>query len=479
LSLAKSLAATNASFIGITVMRLVSTAIVARIISPDEMGVWTLGFAIVGIFQIVRDLGTSAYIHTAITLTDDDVRTCNGLQALMGLGFFIIFWFAAPFLASFYKDNRVAEALRISVFSFLIIPFSASIYGSFVRSGRFTLKSGIDFVAQFFLYGGSIVLAFQGFSHLTAPIAVLISQVVVVITCWVFRSKTFPIGWSLVNWRTVGSKSGTALSISLVQHVSDRGGDFVLPKTQGFAQSAFYEKGVNILELVKMVASDMFGPILISNLRKVAKETPDQFSLTAANSLYIIFLVAALGCTFVAFNASAIVLTLFGSNWLPAIASMKILALALPLAAVNSVLVKIFYILDKHSTALKVVVFGRAVLFISLVIASFYDLRTVAIAVVAAETLLFTTTLYIARDFVSLKKMFANIFGDLALLISVSFLSFYLLKPLGQLVPIIQVLISGSLYLGLLAVGFYLFRQDSLAVLKTALLTKQTSDLPQ
>jgi lipopolysaccharide exporter len=469
-SLSKSIAANNLSFVGVTVMRLVSTALVARLITPDEMGVWTLGFAFIGIFQIVRDLGTSAFIQTSIELTDDDVRTCNGLQVLLGGLFFTIFWFAAPSIAAFYGDARVVNSMRISAVSFLIIPFSSTIFSSFLRDGRFALKSSIDFVGQFCIYFGSVVLAYKGLSYLAAPIAVLVAQTAIVIACWTYKRKEFPTGWSLVNWRKVTGQGGTALSISLVQHASDRGGDYILPKTQGFAQSSFYEKGVNVLELVKLAAVEMFGSVLISNLRKVAETKPELFAQTSGRTLSIIVLVSVLGSALVAFNAQDVILTLFGSQWVAAIPSMRILALAIPLAAMSAVLVKIFYIQQEHALAFKLVFLSRILLVCLLFSASFYSLSIVAAAVVLGETTLGLVTLYLARKFVALRELGARVLIDTFLIVCLVWGAAYIVQQLQLSLPIMRALLSGILALLFVVPMFLLFRKKSIANLKSVLI---------
>jgi lipopolysaccharide exporter len=450
-------------------MRLVSTALVARLITPDEMGVWTLGFAFIGIFQIVRDLGTTAFIQTSIELTDDDIRTCNGLQVLLGGMFFTIFWLGAPSIAAFYGDTRVVNSMRISAVSFLIIPFSSTIFSSFLREGRFALKSSIDFIGQFFIYFGSVVLAYKGLSYLAAPIAVLVAQTAIVIACWIYKRKEFPTGWSLVNWRKVTGQGGTALSISLVQHASDRGGDYILPKTQGFAQSSFYEKGVNVLELVKLAAVEMFGSVLISNLRKVAETTPELFAKTAGRTLTIIVLVSVLGSALVAFNAQDVILTLFGNQWVAAIPSMKILALAIPLAAMSAVLVKVFYIQQQHALAFKLVFFSRILLVCLLFSASFYSLSTVAIAVVIGETTLAFVTLYLARKFVALKELGGRVLIDTLLIVALVWAASYAIQNLQLNLPIVRAVLSGLLALIFVVPAFLLFRKQSIDNLKSVL----------
>jgi O-antigen/teichoic acid export membrane protein len=468
-SITKSIAATNLSFVGVTLMRLVSTALVARLITPDEMGVWTLGFAFIGIFQIVRDLGTTAFIQTSIELTDDDIRTCNGLQVLLGSLFFAIFWFAAPIISSFYGDARVVNSMRISAVSFLIIPFSSTIFSSFLRDGRFALKSSIDFVGQFCIYFGSVILAYKGLSYLAAPIAVLVAQTAIVIACWTYKRDGFPTGWSLVNWRRVTGQGGTALSISLVQHASDRGGDYILPKTQGFAQSSFYEKGVNVLELVKLAAVEMFGSVLISNLRQIAEKKPEYFATAAGRTLAIIVLVSVLGSALVAFNAQDVILTLFGTQWVSAIPSMKILALAIPLAAVSAVLVKIFYIQQQHALAFKLVFFSRILLVCLLFLASFYSLSIVASAVVIGETALALVTLHLARKFVALNEMGGVLFVDALLIIFLVWLASYAAQNLELSLPIFRAVLSGLLALAFVIPAFLLFRKRSIANLKSVL----------
>jgi O-antigen/teichoic acid export membrane protein len=279
------------------------------------MGIWTLGFALIGLFQIMRDFGTATFIQTNKELTNEQIKVCNGLQLIVGLLFFFIFTISAEPIAAFYKEPRVSQVVYVLAFGFLIMPLSSTSFNLLIRDGRFALKSGIDFVAQMMMYAGTVALAFLGGSHLSAPISVVIAQVLVVLLCFYYRNQQYPLGYSFKNVKGVAKLSGTALSVSLIQHAADKSPDFVLPKTQGFAEASIYEKGINCLELVKLAVVELVGSVLVASLRLRSEKDSSIFPSLASDTLSCLAVLAVLGSSLLAVNAYDFLNTLFCARW--------------------------------------------------------------------------------------------------------------------------------------------------------------------
>ena len=418
MSVVRGLAAGNAAYVVQTVVRLFTTAIVARLISPEEMGIWTLGFALIGTFQILRDFGTATYIQTSNELSNEDIRICNGLQLVVGIFFFIVFLAAAQPVASFYNEPRVAEVIYVLALGFLIMPLSSTTFNLFVRDGRFALKSGIDFVSQMCMYAGGVLFAYLGASHLSAPIAVVIAQVLVVLICFFYRNKEYSLGYSFSNVSRVAKLSSTALSVSLLQHASDRSPDFVLPKAQGFAQSSMYEKGVNCLELVKLAVVELIGSVLVSSLRLRAAKDPSIFSSLASNTLSTMMLFAVLGASLLAVNGHEFLLTLFGAQWVEARHSLVILAFATPFVCMTAFLTKVMYLRDMHALALKTSVVTRVCVILIVLLFCRSSLTSLATAIVAAEITFALFYVYLNRNNLDLSAFLKPMLVDSIIIVS-------------------------------------------------------------
>ncbi|MCW8890541.1 MAG: oligosaccharide flippase family protein, partial [Sedimenticola sp.] len=104
------------------VIQIISTLILARILTPEEIGIYSLGAVVIGFAQMIRDFGVSNYLIQEKELTQDRIRTAFGVTV-------IIAWTAAALLllfsdtfAAFYDQPGVSSVISIMSISLFFIP---------------------------------------------------------------------------------------------------------------------------------------------------------------------------------------------------------------------------------------------------------------------------------------------------------------------------------------------------------------------
>lgn len=465
----KGLAASNAAYVWSTLARLASTAILARLISPEEMGIWTLGFAVIGLFQIVRDFGTATYIQTTPTLLPENIKTCNGIQMVVGVTFFLLFMVGADQIAAFYREPRVANAIYVLAISFLVIPFSSTIFSTFIREGRFALKSTVELVGQLVFYASAVSLAYKGASYMSAPIAIICSQLSIVMLCLRFRNRSYPISVSFKNMMAVGRISGTALGVSVLQHVSDKCPDYVLPRTQSFTQSSLYEKGINCIELVRMAVVEMVGTVLLSSLRIRGQDDEAVFRKLASDTVLVIFLLAVVGAAVLHFNAYEFLLTLFGNQWVAARGPFKILTIATPFICLTAFMTKVMYLKQLHSTVLRLALLTRITMIIVVLALSSRGLNEIATGVVISEIVFAMVFGFFCREIIFWKQTIFDLAVDTLAIVAIALALTNFLTSMQISNHIVSLLLSATA-IGVCVVAYFLvLRQSVIRRIRTVL----------
>lgn len=107
------------TFFGGKSMILVSTILLARLLSKDDFGL--VGYAVTAInfLDIIRDLG----IGPAVIYHAEEERTATTafwIGLLFGLFLFVVAWFGAPFVGAYFRDPRVIPVIRVLSFTFPI-----------------------------------------------------------------------------------------------------------------------------------------------------------------------------------------------------------------------------------------------------------------------------------------------------------------------------------------------------------------------
>jgi len=69
-----------ASYAGTSLLRLGVGLALARLMAPDQLGLFAIALGLVGVLQIARDAGVSAYLQHAPVLSAEHFRACLGLS---------------------------------------------------------------------------------------------------------------------------------------------------------------------------------------------------------------------------------------------------------------------------------------------------------------------------------------------------------------------------------------------------------------
>ena len=78
-NLRRSLVINFFSTSGATLMKFVVSVLLARILSPSEIGVFSMTVVFDGIAQIFRDFGVAAYLQREHELTPDKIRSATAV----------------------------------------------------------------------------------------------------------------------------------------------------------------------------------------------------------------------------------------------------------------------------------------------------------------------------------------------------------------------------------------------------------------
>ncbi len=131
--------ATGTQYLRIAV-RFVSMALLARLLTPSEIGLAVIGTALVTVLLALREFASSEFLIQRDEVTRDDIRASFTvlflMTALMTAAVFVL----APWIGSFYGEEKLAPFIEISVVAGLIEALSLPIQGLLRRDLAFGTK---------------------------------------------------------------------------------------------------------------------------------------------------------------------------------------------------------------------------------------------------------------------------------------------------------------------------------------------------
>lgn len=93
---------------------------VARILAPDDFGVAAMVTVVVGLAQVIGDVGFSAGLVRTRQSSSVAYSTCFWIGIALGLGLMAALMLAAPLAADFYEVPALVPLLRVAAFGLLV-----------------------------------------------------------------------------------------------------------------------------------------------------------------------------------------------------------------------------------------------------------------------------------------------------------------------------------------------------------------------
>lgn len=304
-----------------------ATLVIARLLTPAEIGVFAVGAAFVMISQIIRDSGVGSYLIQEQELTSDRVQTAMGVSLIVGalLGL-LIFSLAGP-LARFYGEEGVEGVLHILVFSFVLAPVNAVSLALLRRKLAFGMTFLIETSSNLIWAGVAVSLAYMGSSYYSMAWATVAATSTICLLFLLLQRDMILIRPSLSQWRRVfGFGSLVTLSQAIGQ-IGVLAPALVLGRVADFGAVAFYNRGNGLTkmfrETVERGASLVALPAFSEELRQGRVNKHGYCRATA--------LMTGLSWPFfgvLAIMAFPIVRILFGDQWDAAVPVVQLLAVA-------------------------------------------------------------------------------------------------------------------------------------------------------
>lgn len=237
---------------------LVSFFIIARLLTPKEVGVYSVSAALIGMAQVIREFGVGNYLIQKKDLTDQHVATAFGFTLLLGFGTFLIFQLAAPQAGTFYADAQLVTVVRIVALNFLLLPVCSISLALLRREMLFGRLMAVNTTAVVIGAATSMLLAWANFGPLSLAWGSVASNLTTGLGAWLARNDRKLIAPSLREWREIVSFGGQSTIAAVVTSIAMDINDLVVGKVLGLAPVAVLSRAQGLMNLMHR---DLMGAV--------------------------------------------------------------------------------------------------------------------------------------------------------------------------------------------------------------------------
>lgn len=136
--------------------RVGALVIMARLVTPDDYGVYAMVATLTGLLTMVKDAGLTSATIQRKTITHEEISTLFWVNVAVGAALACLTVALAPVLAWFYGDPRIASPVAVTGLTFLLSGFATQHTALLRRQLRFKALEIIGVASQF--AGGVVML---------------------------------------------------------------------------------------------------------------------------------------------------------------------------------------------------------------------------------------------------------------------------------------------------------------------------------
>lgn len=436
------------------VLVLISVAVLARLLSPDEFGLVALAIVFTTLMEVVKDLGVG---QALVVSREDEVSeragTAFAFSVLIGLVLTGACVAVAPLGASFFDEPELEQLLPILGLNFTIRALGSTHYALAQRGIDFRSRTAGELADVVVRGATGIGAALAGAGAYSLIIGYLAGSLAMTIVLW------FAVPWrptlrpSMSHLGELLRFGGALTALSIVAAVITLADYVFIGKVLGATAVGIYTLGFRLPDLMILNLSHVAGQVLYPVFAKVDPGRLGQAFVTSLHYTLIVAVPIAVGLFVL---AEPVILALFGDKWEQSAPVMEIIALY-ALAATIGIPAGTAYKATGRVYILLVLAVPRAALVV-VSIALFVDEGLIAVATcqAVAAALFDLIGIALATRFLSvapsalIRAALPSVIAAAGMAAALVLLERAALDPWPTLIA--GVAVGGSVYLGLLAV---------------------------
>ncbi|WP_214228890.1 MOP flippase family protein [Pedobacter sp. B4-66] len=352
--------------LSITLIGLVITGVLARLISPADFGLLAMVTLAIGFLNVLKDFGFGAALIQKKEVSDDEYSTVFWINLIIGCFLTLIVFFSAPFIASFFKESKLENVTKILSFTFIInsigivwnnkllkdVAFKQIFYRSIIS----TIISGVC----------AIILAFYKYGILA-----LIAQTYIALIL-----NTY-LNYLHVKWvpnrsiKKVYIKDLIKFGLPLLADQSINYwvrniDNLLVGRTLGKDTLAYYNKAYSLMLLPVRQLTGTLAKVLFPSFSLI-QDNKEQIANIYLKISRIIAFVAFPVMVCLSMLSEPVILIVYGENWRPVIPIFQVLSILGMLQALGTLSGNIYLSLGQTKKMFKIGLLSRGLMIFGIV----------------------------------------------------------------------------------------------------------------
>ncbi|MDH6309840.1 teichuronic acid exporter [Dysgonomonas sp. PFB1-18] len=458
---------------GQQVIQFVFVYILARLVIKEEFGLVTVLAIFTAIANILQESGFSSALIRKKEVQPQEYSSVFYFNISVSLGLYILFFFCAPLISSFYGKPVLTDLSRFIFLAFVFNSFGIIQNVHLIKSLNFKINTRITLLAGIISGLIAIALAYNGFGVWSLAAQQVMQSFIRSLLLWIFVKWRPVAGASFIHIKEMSSFSLKLLLTSLLNQICANIFPLIIGKKFSFAQVAAYGQGVKLSSIPQSVISDGIKSVaypLLSNIGEDNQRGKRIYRKIIRITAFISFPVALSFITL----AKPIVSIYLPPEWSDVIPILQILAIGGAFYPLYGLVGSLLQYKGRSGLLLKIEIFRNILLLLSILLTFRYGVLGLVGGISLVNVVSFFTGIYFSGKTIAytLKEALMDITPYMGIAI-VSFLPFLFLYKIGieniYLLLLIPLIAGSCLYLLIVKILGSVIIQETIDFIKQSL----------
>ena len=256
-------------------LQLLAFVVLARLLTPEDVGLYSVAAALIGLTQVLREFGVGTYLIQEKELTPARIRTAFTLSLLFSATLCLAVLVLARPIADFYREPRLEAVTRVLALSFLLIPFGSTALAILNRDMRFKALFWISTSSAVLSQLAALGFAALGFGYWSLVWSSLVATGVSVTGAAIAARGGLLHKPTLGEWRRVLNFGSQLVAGRIVSELSLSFNDLVVGRVLGLAEVGILSRAQGVMNLAHRDFLNAIRNVALPAFAKAHREGSD------------------------------------------------------------------------------------------------------------------------------------------------------------------------------------------------------------
>ncbi|MEQ6167666.1 lipopolysaccharide biosynthesis protein [Ekhidna sp. MALMAid0563] len=355
-------------------IRLIVTVFLTRLLAPEDFGIYGIIFFFTALVQGFSELGFSAGLIQKQTISEELKSSVFWLNVLTSVFLFLVIYFSAPLIGSFYGNKELVPLCRILGIILLIGSFKIVQQALYIRTLDFKTQSILSSFSVLISGVVAIGFAYNNYGVWSLIIYELAGAMVLTILFWIKSPWRPSYHFSIKDLKQIWGFSSMKLSTIIINTIFTRLDYLIISKFFPLNTMGLYTRAKSLTQYVNQFSSGSLATVLfpafsqkqnkkgeVERLYQKSLKTVCFFSLLLSGSLYLI--------------ADQVFVFFFGKEWELSAEYFELMALNGYVFPVSAIMVNLILGLGYAGKNFKIGLIKKVLATIALVLAILFGIK--------------------------------------------------------------------------------------------------------